>query len=382
MKQENFQSNHAPNEPTGGAANEPSGSAANAALTPKASPAPKSALIAMSGGVDSAAAAVLAMRDGYDCAGAIMSLYPGDTGAVTDARAAAGVLGLPFYSFDFCEQFSGLVIRRFIDAYRAGRTPNPCVDCNKHIKFGCFADKALELGRDYVITGHYARIERGADGRFLLKKGADPARDQSYVLYGLTQRQLSRAVFPLGGLTKTETRGIAREAGLENAQRRESQDICFVPDGDYAGFIERRAGETAQRGRFIGEDGEDLGVNRGVIHYTVGQRRGLGIPGPRPLYVLGIKPEDNTVVVGEKERLFSKTLEARDINLIPVDRLDSPVKARVRIRYRQTEQPATVRQTGDDTLLIEFDEPQRAITGGQAAVIYDGATVIGGGTIV
>lgn len=339
----------------------------------------------MSGGVDSTVAAMLALRSVADCEGAVMQLRAdcgdGDDG-VKDAKAAASRLGIPLSVYDFSDRFAELVIEAFIDAYRRGRTPNPCVDCNKHIKFGLLLEKALEMGRDKIITGHYARIARGGDGRFLLKKGADPDKDQSYVLYSLTQTQLARIVFPLGELSKKQVRGLALDAGFENAMSRESQDICFVPDGDYAKFIEGYIREKPQKGRFIGADGVDLGENKGIIHYTVGQRRGLGLAMPHPVYVLEIRPDDNTVVIGRDDQLYSKTLTASQINLIPVTRLDSPIRARVKLRYKQIEQPATIRQTGDDSLHIEFDEPQRAITKGQAAVIYDGENVIGGGTIV
>ena len=339
------------------------------------------ALVAMSGGVDSTVAAMLALGGGIDCAGAIMKLYPCGDGFDSDAREAAERLGIPFYVFDFSESFAKHVIKPFIGAYREGRTPNPCVDCNKHIKFGRLLEKAGELGKDVIVTGHYAQIGQDGDGRYLLKKGADLSKDQSYMLYTLTQEQLSHTLFPLGGLTKQEVRELATGAGLGCAMKKESQDICFVPDGEYAKFITEYTGEAPLKGRFIDADGNDLGENNGVINYTIGQRRGLGLAMPYPPYVLDIRPEDGTVVVGGNELLFSKTLCANNINLIPVEKLDAPVKARVKIRYSRREQPATVWQTGDDTLRVEFDEPQRAITKGQAAVIYDGGVVIGGGTI-
>jgi len=238
------------------------------------------------------------------------------------------------------------------------------------------------MGKDFIVTGHYARAERDDAGRYLLRKGTDPSKDQSYVLYTLSQNQLAHVRFPLGGLSKAEAREIAKSSGLSASGKRESQDICFVPDGDYVSFIEEHTGEPMRKGRFIDTDGNHLGVNRGVTCYTVGQRRGLGLAMPYPPYVIEIRPEDGAVVVGRGEMLYSKKLRAREINLIPVDRLDSPLRARVKIRYRHVEQPATVQQVGDDELSIEFDEPQRAITKGQAAVIYDGDVVIGGGTII
>lgn len=336
----------------------------------------------MSGGVDSTVAAMLALRGGFDCAGAIMKLHPYGSAAEADARYAAARLGLPFHVFDFSDSFKTCVIDRFVRAYREGRTPNPCVECNKYIKFGCLLEKAGELGKNFIITGHYAQIEQNASGRFLLKKGIDPSKDQSYVLYGLTQDQLARVIFPLGGLTKEQVRESAYESGLIEPGRRESQDICFIPGGDYAGYIEKYTGKPAVKGRFIDTDGKELGENRGIIYYTVGQRRGLGLSTQNPVYVLEIRPEDDTVVVGANDLLYSQTLIIKDINLIPADRLDSPIKAYVKIRYNQPGQPASVRQTGDDTIRIDFDKPQRAIAKGQAAVIYDGEAVIGGGTIV
>ena len=341
-----------------------------------------SALAAMSGGVDSAVAAMLAIRGGLDCAGAIMKLHDFNRESVSDAGAAADKLGIPFHVLDFTGVFNARVIKRFADAYNEGITPNPCVDCNKYIKFGCLLEKARELGRNSVVTGHYARIEHSAGGRILLKKGIDPVKDQSYVLYGLTQEQLAHICFPLGGLSKQQVRELALSEGLENADKRESQDICFVTDGDYAGFIERFSGEAPRSGRFIDPDGNCLGQHKGITRYTIGQRHGLGLAMPYPAYVLEIRPEDDTIVVGRNELLYSKIFHVRDVNLISAEYLSSPVRAYVKVRYKQIEQPATVYQTGDDAAYIEFDEPQRAITKGQAAVIYDGDYVIGGGTII
>jgi len=344
---------------------------------------PRSVLVAMSGGVDSTVAAMLSIRDGLSCAGATMRLHTAESnGGGNDARTAAERLGIPYHVFDFTEPFTKHVLDRFTIAYLEGRTPNPCVDCNKRLKFGCFLEKALELGYDFIATGHFAQIGRGADGRYLLKKGTDPEKDQSYVLYGLTQEQLAHVLFPIGGLTKQQVRELARAEGLGNADKRESQDICFVPDGDYIGFIERRAGHPLRKGRFIDTEGNELGENKGVAAYTIGQRRGLGLAMPCPVYVLDIRPRDNTVVVGRGELLYSTTLELRDINLIAADKLPSKIRANVKIRYKHQEQPAIVQQTGEDTLHVEFDKPQRAITRGQAAVLYDGDTVLGGGTIV
>jgi len=343
---------------------------------------PGSALIAMSGGVDSTVAAMLMLRDGYNCAGAVMKLYPCTSDSTAVAQAAAQKLGIPFYIYDFSECFGSRVIKQFINAYREGRTPNPCVECNRHLKFGSLLEKARELGKDFIVTGHYAQIECSGGKRLLLKKGTDLSKDQSYVLYTLTQSQLARIRFPLGGLSKPQVREIALDMGFENADRRESQDICFIPDGDYATFIAEYTGDPPRKGRFIDIDGNYLGEHNGVVRYTVGQRRGMGLAMPYPAYVLELRPEDDTVIVGRDEMLYSKVLHAKEINLIPFDKLDAPLSARVKIRYKHSEQPATIYQIDNDTLRIEFIKPQRAITRGQSAVIYDGDIVIGGGTIV
>ena len=345
-------------------------------------PESNSALVAMSGGVDSSVAAALAQRDGLDCAGATMVLYPGADKVAEEARRAAEKLGLAFYVFDLTQHFAEQVIKPFINDYGEGRTPNPCVVCNKHLKFGAFLEKTIEMGRDHVVTGHYVQIERDSNGRYLLKKGADTTKDQSYVLYTLTQKQLAHIRFPLGGLTKSQVREIALEIMPDKAQGTESQDICFIPDGDYAKFIVGYTGKKPQKGRFIDTNGNDFGENNGIISYTVGQRRGLGLSMPHPPYVLELHPADNTVVIGKNEQLFSKSLQADCINFIPFEKLDSPFRGQVKIRYADPGHSATVHQTDEDRLLIEFDEPQRAITKGQSAVIYDGDYVIGGGTIV
>ena len=346
----------------------------------------------MSGGVDSSVAAWLLKNSGYDCIGAAMKLFSSDdigveseSGCCTqadiaDARAVSECLGMPFYVFNFAEDFAKQVIQRFAHAYRSGHTPNPCIDCNRYMKFERFMRRAREIGCDCVATGHYAIIEH-TGGRYLLKKAIDLSKDQSYVLYSMTQEQLSETRFPLGGLTKTEVREIAAEQGFANAKKRDSQDICFAPDGDYASFIEMYTGFRAKKGRFVDKNGNDLGEHKGVIHYTVGQRRGLGLSAASPLYVRELHPNSNTVVVGTEGELYSKELSARDINLISVDKIDSPLQVGAKIRYSQHEQPATVWQLDEDTLRVEFDAPQRAITKGQAVVLYDGNTVVGGGTI-
>ena len=350
----------------------------------------KKALIAMSGGVDSSVAAYLLKEQGYELAGAMMKLYESSDPAVQsgccsaddalDAREVAGRIGIPFYVFNFVEDFAAQVIDRFIDAYQRGETPNPCIDCNRYLKFERFLRRADELGYDKIATGHYARIVKQGS-RWLLKKGVDLSKDQSYALYTMTQTQLSRTLIPLGELSKTQVRELAAAQGLVTADKRDSQDICFAPGGDYAGFIERQTGSLPKPGLFKDTQGNTLGEHKGIIHYTVGQRKGLGISAGHPIYVNKVCPQTNTVVVGGQEELYAKTLIARDINLIAAGRLDGPVQLRAKIRYNQTEQPATVRQLDEDTLRVEFDQPQRAITKGQAVVLYDGDVIVGGGVI-
>jgi len=342
---------------------------------------PHSALIAMSGGVDSSVAAKLMLQAGVDCAGATMKVFPGGDKIVDDARVVAAEFGIDFYEFDFTKHFNEFVVTPFIADYLEGRTPNPCIVCNKHLKFGMFLDEATKMGKDFIVTGHYSQIECDTNGRYLLKKGADPSKDQSYVLYSLTQEQLAKTILPLGGMTKSEVREIAASYGFDNASKSESQDICFIPDGDYMKFINEYTGEAPPAGRFIDTDGNYLGESKGISSYTIGQRRGLGLSMPHPPYVVEIRAKENTVVIGTEEMLYSKILTVSNINLIPIKKLDAPVRAQVKIRYSDPGHPATVRQTGEDTLLIEFDEPQRAITKGQAAVLYDDDIVIGGGTI-
>ncbi|MCL2009594.1 MAG: tRNA 2-thiouridine(34) synthase MnmA [Synergistaceae bacterium] len=352
----------------------------------------KKALIAMSGGVDSSVAAFMMREQGYECMGAMMKLYTNEDAGVPrengccslfdaeDARSVAYRLDIPFYVFNFTQYFTQEVIKRFIGAYQNGRTPNPCIDCNRFVKFKYFLQRARELDMDCIATGHYVRTEKDGE-RFLLKKGVDGAKDQSYVLYAMTQAQLARAVFPLGGMTKDQVREVARDAGFANARKSDSQDICFVPGGGYANFIERYTGTASEPGRFVDARGNDLGGHKGIVHYTIGQRKGLGLPAAEPMFVREIHAGSNSVVVGTSEELYSKSLTACDVNLIPFEKIDKPMKIRAKIRYKQPEQPATAWQTDADTLRIEFDVPQKAITKGQAVVLYDGDVVIGGGTI-
>ena len=346
-------------------------------------------LVAMSGGVDSSVAAWVLQRDGFDCIGAMMKLYDGDDDCQSgccsladaeDARAVAFRLNMPFYVFNFTDTFGEQVIDRFVAAYQSGRTPNPCIDCNRHMKFERFLARAKEIDCPFIATGHYARVECD-NGRRLLKKSVDTDKDQTYVLYAMTQSQLAATKFPLGELTKLEVRRIAEEQEFINAAKRDSQDICFAPDGNYAGFIEEYTGRKSNTGQFKDNDGNVLGRHKGIIHYTIGQRKGLGISAPQPIYVSELSAENNTVVVGPEDKLYTNSLTATDINLIAVDRLNAPMRVGAKIRYSQSEQPAKVWQLDDDTLKVEFDTPQRAITKGQAVVLYDGDIVVGGGTI-
>lgn len=352
------------------------------------------AVVAMSGGVDSSVAALLMLERGYDCIGVTMKLFNNEDAGIPrertccsledmeDARNVCYALGIRHYACNFSREFRARVIDRFVAEYARGATPNPCIDCNRHLKFDRLYRCAAELDFDCVATGHYARIERdAASGRYLLRKARDASKDQSYVLYALTQDQLARAAFPLGELSKAEVRKIAEFHGFRNARKRDSQDICFVPEGSYADFIERSAGHPFPPGNFIDRQGHILGRHEGIIHYTVGQRKGLGLALGKPMYVARIDPVRNEVVLGEDAELYTRKLTARDINLIAVPRLDRPLRVKAKIRYRQSEQWAIAVQTGEDELEVTFDEPQRAVTPGQAVVLYDGDFVIGGGTI-
>ena len=352
----------------------------------------KKAIIAMSGGVDSSVAAFLMKDKGFDCIGATMKLYDNDdimeSGEKTccslddieDARSVANRLSMPYYVFNFKDEFKEKVIDKFIATYENGGTPNPCIDCNRYLKFKRLFQKMQELGFDYVVTGHYARVEE-QNGWFYLKKGVDAAKDQSYVLYSLTQNQLAHIQFPLGAYSKTEIREIAENHNFLNARKKDSQDICFVPDGDYAKFIEGYLGKTYPKGNFIDINGNVLGEHQGIIRYTNGQRKGLGVAFGKPMYVADKNVKDNTVTLCTNEELFSSELIAADFNwLIPNPQKE--IKCSARVRYNMKEQSATAYILDNDNVKIVFDAPQRAITRGQAAVLYDGDTVLGGGTIL
>ena len=347
------------------------------------------AMIAMSGGVDSSVAAYLTQQDGHSCIGATAQMCGPDVLgdaysqlSIIDAKAVATRLGMDFHVLDATETFRLNVVEDFIRCYEEGLTPNPCIQCNKHIKFSYLLDKALELGCDCIVTGHYAKIRRDKNsGRYLLYKAADEGKDQSYFLACLDQHQLSHARFPLGEYTKAEIREIAEVQGFLNAKKRDSQDICFIPDGDYKSFICRFTGKEYPTGEYLDLQGKVVGKHIGAIGYTLGQRKGLGIALGAPVYVCSKDMAANTVTVGPEEALFTATLVAKDWNWLPFPNLTEPVRVMAKARYRHIPQPATVYPTEDGDAKVVFDEPQRAITPGQAVVLYDGDVVVGSGTI-
>ena len=345
----------------------------------------------MSGGVDSSVAALLLLEAGYQVTGATMRLVdpePSGEGAAAchagdgaeDARRVAQALGVPHRVFDLRNQFRSCVMDPFAAAYLRGLTPNPCVACNRHMKFRRMLELAREAGIWYVATGHYAR--RAWDGtRWLLKKGLDRDKDQSYFLYHMKQSYLEHFLLPLGELTKARVRELARAHGFGNAGKKDSQDICFVPDGDYGAFLDRYTGQGNRSGNYVNARGEVLGTHRGHTHYTIGQRKGLELAMGRRVYVTGKDVSRNLVYIGADEDLYAGALEANDLNLIACDGIETPLRCTAKIRHSRGEAAATAEQTGPDTLRVTFDAPQRAIAPGQAVVLYDGDTVIGGGTI-
>ena len=343
------------------------------------------ALIGMSGGVDSSVAAVLMLQQNFDCAGGTMRLHNfgcGGADDAMDAKAVAQKLGIAHHIFSFQPEFEQHVIRQFVSAYEAGLTPNPCILCNAHLKFGAMLDKALEMGFDYVVSGHYAQVrQEETTGRYLLYKAEDRSKDQTYFLASLNQQQLSHILFPLGGLTKAEVREIAEREGLLTARKRDSQDICFVPDGDYASFLRRYTGKAYPEGNYLDLDGNIVGRHKGAVCYTRGQRKGLGLAMGVPVYVCKKDMQANTVTVGPNDALFSSALRAKDWNWLPFPALTEAMNVTAKIRHSQQELAATVYPEENGYARVEFEIPQRAITPGQAVVVYDGDYVVGGGTI-
>ena len=345
------------------------------------------ALIGMSGGVDSSVAAYLTQQAGYTCIGATMRLYTGQDGSccseehLDDARSVAERMGIDFHVLDLSQAFRELVMDDFTRCYQQGLTPNPCIQCNRHLKFDHFLHEAYALGCDKIVTGHYARIRQLENGRLCLQTSVDEGKDQTYFLYTLTQAQLSHTLFPLGALTKAEARQIAQEQGFINARKKDSQDICFVPDGDYRAFLERYTSQKAVPGSFLDESGRVVGTHQGAVGYTLGQRKGLGLAMGAPVYVCGKDMAANTVTVGPNSSLFHRSLIAGDWNWMAFETFSAPLRCSAKVRSRMEAQPATVYPREKGFARVEFDEPQRAITPGQAVVLYDGDLVIGGGTI-
>lgn len=355
----------------------------------------KKVVIGMSGGVDSSVAAYLLKESGYDVVGVTMQIWQDEDSdfqeeqggccglsAIDDARRVAQKLEIPYYVMNFKADFKEKVIDYFVDEYLQGKTPNPCIACNRYVKWETLLKRSMEIGADYVATGHYARIELLPNGRYALRKSATAAKDQTYALYNLTQYQLEHTVMPVGEYTKDEIRKIAEKINLRIAQKPDSQEICFIPDHDYAAFIEEQTDQKIEEGNFVNTKGEILGRHRGITHYTVGQRKGLNLSLGHPVFVLEIRPDTNEVVVGENEEVFAQGLYADHLNFMSIPDLTEEREVIAKIRYNHQGAPCKIKKVEDDKVLVVFDDMQRAITPGQAVVFYDGDYVLGGGTIV
>ena len=352
-------------------------------------------VVGMSGGVDSSVAAYLLKEQGYDVIGVTMQIWQDDDriiqeenggccglSAVDDARRVANDLEIPYYVMNFKNEFKEHVIDYFIEAYLDGKTPNPCIACNRYVKWESLLKRSLDIGAKYIATGHYARIVKLPNGRYALKKSATIEKDQTYALYNLTQEQLQHTLMPVGEYTKDEIRKIAEKISLRIANKPDSQDICFVPDGDYAAFIERETDKKILSGNFVTAEGTILGMHKGITHYTVGQRKGLGLALGYPAFVLEIRPDTNEVVIGTKEESMAMSLRANHLNFMSVEDLKEPLRVLAKIRYNHRGAWCTVEKIAADEIICRFEELQRAITPGQAVVLYDGDYVLGGGTIL
>ena len=353
-------------------------------------------VVGMSGGVDSSVAAWLLKEQGYDVIGVTMQIWQDEDNvtqeenggccglsAVDDARRVAWDLGVPYYVMNFKEEFKSQVIDYFVEEYQRGRTPNPCIACNRYVKWESLLKRSLDIGADYIATGHYAQIDRLPNGRYALKKSVTAAKDQTYALYNLTQDQLACTLMPVGAYSKDQIRAIADQINLNVAHKPDSQEICFIPDHDYAGFIEESAGERAPEGNFVDLDGQVIGRHKGITHYTVGQRKGLNLSLGYPVFVVEIRPETNEVVIGTREDVYSDTLRAGHLNWMAVDGLHGEeMEVMAKIRYSHKGAPCTIKEVEDGVVECRFEEPQRAITPGQAVVFYQGEYVVGGGTIL
>lgn len=355
----------------------------------------KRVVVGMSGGVDSSVAAYLLKKQGYEVTGVTMQIWQDEDAAaaaenggccglsaVDDARRVAQMLDIPYYVMNFREDFKKYVIDYFVEEYLNGRTPNPCNACNRYVKWESLLRRSLQIGADYIATGHYARVEQLANGRYAVKNSVTAAKDQTYALYALTQEQLARTLMPIGDYTKDEIRRIAAEAGLPVAHKPDSQDICFVPDGDYAAFLDREAGDRVPGpGNFVSMDGEVLGTHRGITHYTIGQRKGLNLAMGHPVFVAAIRPEKNEVVIGEDADIRSNVIICEHVNYMAMENLDAPRRALAKIRYAHGGSPCLLEKLPDGRVKCTFDEPVRAATPGQAAVFYEDGYVLGGGII-